>query len=197
MLFVNKLSFVFQLLVSIPSISCQVQLAPLEQADNSKIYLGVWYDRIMGDTPAAINARVDYKPFSFFQMDINITETLQSEEIDTFVAHLQNTSSTAFMFLTIYPYQGLDAVSDSALSQLVQKISAIVSSGQKVMIRYASEMNGSWFVYGQSPTAYIASWRRVVGAIKGGTNNSPNIAFLWSPNSGNGYPYEVNIIFIN
>ena len=173
MLALNLLQF----LVSLPFVA---SLAPLEQADGSgQIYLGAWYDRLMGDTPASMNARLAYKPLSFFQMDINITKTLQSAEIDSFVAAVQNTSSTAFLYLTIYPYEGLDVVSDSALAQLVQKIKAIVSTGQKVMIRYASEMNGSWFVYGQSPTALKASWKRVVGAIKNGTNNSTNVAYLW------------------
>lgn len=123
-------------------------------------------------------------------MDVNITQTLQSAEIDTFVSHMAATNTQAFLYLTIYPYEGFDVVSDSALADLVAKVKAIVASGQKILIRYASEMNGSWFVYGQAPTAFKASWRRVVGAIRNGTNSSSNIAFLWSPNSGGGYPYS-------
>jgi beta-mannanase len=56
------------------------------------------------------------------------------------------------------------------------------------MIRYASEMNGSWFLYGQKPTEFIREWNRLVNAVRNATDTT-NVAFLWAPNSGNGYPY--------
>jgi beta-mannanase len=47
---------------------------------------------------------------------------------------------------------------------------------------------GAWFAYGQTPSLFIASWRKVVGKVReiAGTEN---IAFVWAPNSGNGYPF--------
>jgi beta-mannanase len=52
-------------------------------------------------------------------------------------------------------------------------------------------MNGSWFPYGQDPIKFIASWKRVVDYVRKalGESNRSNFAFIWGPNSGNGYPY--------
>jgi len=34
------------------------------------------------------------------------------------------------------------------------------------------------------PTAFIASWKRVVGFLRNATQNSPNLAYVWNPNPG-------------
>lgn len=47
---------------------------------------------------------------------------------------------------------------------------------------------GAWFSYGQQPTAFLESWRKVVSAIRAASQRE-NIAFIWAPNSGNGYPF--------
>ena len=36
---------------------------------------------------------------------------------------------------------------------------------------------------------FLQSWKWVVGTIRNATKNSPNVAFIWAPNSGNGYPF--------
>ncbi|KAJ3136563.1 hypothetical protein HK100_001546 [Physocladia obscura] len=106
--------------------------APLEPADG-KLLLGAWYDRNNSDSPAAINARFDYKPLSFFQTDIDLSGTVKPQ---------------------------------------------------------ASEMNGSWFQYGQDPLGFIAAWIRCITYWRKALgSNSIKVAFIWSPNSGNGYPY--------
>ncbi|KAI8840257.1 hypothetical protein BC829DRAFT_356165, partial [Chytridium lagenaria] len=54
---------------------------------------------------------------------------------------------------------------------------------------------GSWFNFGQDPVGFIASWRRAYTLINAriGTNNRQNLAYVWAPNSGNGYPYRGGI----
>jgi hypothetical protein len=169
--------------------TAQAQLANLEPVDGS-FYLGAWYDRLNGDTPTAINQRLGIKPMAFFQADINITETLQADALDEFIEQA-SAQPHAFIYLTIYPYEGFDAVSDSAFLELVTKIQAIVNAGNNLMIRYASEMNGSWFRYGQQPTAFKREWIRLVTAVRTATSANPkSVAFLWSPNDGSGYPYS-------
>lgn len=117
-------------------------LAPLEQPDNTGIYLGAWYDRINGDSPEKIIKRVDYKPFIFWQADINISATVQSDELDQFVNHVMDTKTNAFIYLTVYPIHGFEQVTESAIKDFAGRIKQIVDKGKKVMIRYASEMNG-------------------------------------------------------
>lgn len=57
------------------------------------------------------------------------------------------------------------------------------------MIRYAHEMNGNWYQWGQQPTAYIASHRLVTGVLK---NSTCGVAMVWAPNSATGYPWAGN-----
>jgi hypothetical protein len=55
------------------------------------------------------------------------------------------------------------------------------------IVRFAHEMNGSWYPWGQDPVAYVAAFRRVADAVHG---LAPTAATLWAPNQGAGYPYS-------
>jgi hypothetical protein len=111
--------------------------AVLEPADNSGIYLGAWYDRLNGDTPVKVNMRLNYKPLPFFQSDMNITDSLQSEAVDNFIDQVEATETDAFVYLTIYPMNGFDGLSDNSIDQLAQKIKKITDLGRKCMLRFA------------------------------------------------------------
>ena len=102
---------------------------------------GPWYDRLNGDTPNSINARVNHQYMSFFQSDFNLTSDCQPEMIDNFLGQLDNTTTDAIAYMTIYPMQGFDAVTDAGLDCLAGKVSKGIASGRKMFIRYASEMN--------------------------------------------------------
>jgi beta-mannanase len=70
----------------------------------------------------------------------------------------------------------------------VVRIQKAIGTGREVFIRYAPEMNGNWFAYGQQPEKFVTHWRRVVTFIKNGLgSNSSHVAFIWAPNSANGY----------
>lgn len=169
--------------------------ASLEPPTGS-FYFGPWYERLNGDYPVSINNRLGYN-MSFFHSDFNLTADCQPLEIDNFFDQLYATNTDAIAYLTIYPMEGFSAVSDSALDELSLKIATAVSRGTRVFIRYASEMNGNWFVYGQRPLEFLESWKRVVGVIRNSTNNSPNVSFIWAPNSGNGYPFPLGEYYIS
>lgn len=55
-----------------------------------------------------------------------------------------------------------------------------------VLVRFAPEMNGSWYGWGQQPTAYVAAFRAVADAVHAAT---PHAAMVWSPVYGAGYPF--------
>jgi hypothetical protein len=162
-------------------------LAPLEMSDQ-KIYFGPWYERIRGDTPLAINTRLGHN-LSLFQSDINITSTLQIDFLNNFLTQLDQTSSDAIAYLTVYPIEGFDKVSQSALQALADRINVALDTGRRFFIRYAPEMNGNWFVYSQQPSAFKKSWIQFVSFLRAQTNNSQNVAFIFGPNGGNGYPW--------
>ncbi len=53
-------------------------------------------------------------------------------------------------------------------------------------VRFAHEMNGSWYRWGQQPLAYVQAFRMVASAVH---RYAPGNAMLWSPNYGGGYPF--------
>jgi hypothetical protein len=55
-----------------------------------------------------------------------------------------------------------------------------------VLVRFAHEMNGSWYHWGQQPTRYIEVYRMVADAIH---STALRTAMLWAPNYGGGYPF--------
>ncbi|KAJ3371035.1 hypothetical protein HDU91_005726 [Kappamyces sp. JEL0680] len=119
---------------------------------------------------------------------ISINENpLNTTVFDEFVSDVSATNSSAFYFLTVYP----DAwVTDSNAVLFAQEVSKMVASGSSIMIRFAPEMNGNWFFYGQQPTVYKSEWIKFVTAIRTATAQySKQVAFLWSPNTGMGYPF--------
>ncbi|KAI8609848.1 glycoside hydrolase superfamily, partial [Chytriomyces sp. MP71] len=74
----------------------------------------------------------------------------------------------------------------------------MVNAGHKVLLRFASEMNGSWFQYGQDPIGFLAAWKRCITFWRNALGeNKDKVAFIWSPNSGNGYPYLGGAYSIN
>ncbi|KAJ3033288.1 hypothetical protein HDV00_006526 [Rhizophlyctis rosea] len=83
---------------------------------------------------------------------------------------------------------GFNAVTDSGIDALANLIGNQTHRGRRVFLRYASEMNGNWFKYGQQPTAFKASFIKVVTAVRAKALKD-NLAIVWAPNSSNGYPF--------
>ncbi|KAI8914460.1 glycoside hydrolase superfamily [Gorgonomyces haynaldii] len=173
-------------------------LAPLEPA--SGFLFGHWYDHIGGDSPALIQQRTQSKPFSLWQIDFDIDstvhvggETKTTDLIERSAKQLADLKSDAILYMTIYPKQGFANVTEQALQDWVTKVKAVTDTGRRVMIRYASEMNGYWFPYGQKPTAFKQGYQRVVQAFRAKIPDyRDKLAFVWGPNSGNGYPWETS-----
>ena len=128
-------------------------------------------------------------PLMIWQSDMNLSDSFQVKEAEQFLQQVEDTNSDAIMYLTVYPMEGFDKVTDDGLQQMVEFVVKVVSSGRSMFIRYASEMNGDWFAYGQKPAAFIESWKRIVGAVRKATSNSDKVAFIWAPNKGEGYPF--------
>jgi beta-mannanase len=62
-----------------------------------------------------------------------------------------------------------------------------LQAGASFMIRYAHEMNGNWFVWGQQPSEYIASHQLVARILR---NSTCGVAMVWAPNAASGgYPW--------
>ncbi|WP_284548372.1 glycoside hydrolase family 26 protein [Aestuariimicrobium sp. T2.26MG-19.2B] len=93
----------------------------------------------------------------------------------------------AVLLLTLEPNEGLSAAStEGALSDLVTLLTRINDSGVGVIVRFGQEMNGSWYAWGQQPTAYVEAFRKLAAAV----HSTASSATMWAPNYGGGYPFS-------
>ncbi|KAI8850361.1 glycoside hydrolase superfamily [Chytridium lagenaria] len=164
--------------------------------EDGKIWLGAWYQRPQGDKPTLLNSRLS-RNLSFFQTDFNINMEIglddPTPEITTqALDQVDETGTNAIVYWTIYPKGGLDEVTDAQINDVADRIKQAADRGHRVLIRYAPEMNGNWFAYGQQPERFISHWRRVIPMMKAriGAAGAENVNFIWAPNSGNGYPFR-------
>lgn len=89
--------------------------------------------------------------------------------------------------ITLEPHDGLAAVTDAAATELATLLHGYrATSGVRTFVRFAHEMNGSWYAWSQQPADYIAAFRRVAAAVHEG---APGSAMIWAPNEGSGYPF--------
>ncbi|MDP5228461.1 MULTISPECIES: hypothetical protein [Arthrobacter] len=92
----------------------------------------------------------------------------------------------ATLLLTLEPHRGLAAASDpGVLKDLTDLLTEINRSGVGVIVRFGQEMNGSWYEWGEQPTAYVAVFRKVAAAV----HAAPSSTTMWAPNYGGGYPF--------
>jgi len=95
-------------------------------------------------------------------------------------------SDGRMMLLTLEPEDGLEAVTEDVAQTLAADLAEINETGVPVVVRFAHEMNGSWYAWGQQPGAYVETFRRVAEAVHAG---APGSAMMWAPNYGGGYPF--------
>jgi hypothetical protein len=91
------------------------------------------------------------------------------------------------LLLTLESPTGLGAVTEDAADDIAELSASVNASGVPVLLRFAHEMNGSWYAWGQQPTAYVEAFRRVAEAVHRG---APGSAMMWAPNSAEGYPFD-------
>lgn len=91
--------------------------------------------------------------------------------------------------LTIEPFAGLQAVTAEATLALARRIVRWEAwgAGAKVIIRFAHEMNGGWYAWGQRPSLYREKFRLVASIIHSQTCRA---TMMWAPNTGCGYPWR-------
>lgn len=91
------------------------------------------------------------------------------------------------LLLTLEPHTGLDAIDAVQAESLARRLAGYNARGVLVLLRFAHEMNGSWYAWSQQPEAYVAAYRRVAEAVH---RLAPGTAMLWAPNYGGGYPFR-------
>ena len=92
----------------------------------------------------------------------------------------------AILLLTLEPHAGLESMSQEVINRLAHDLRELNEAGTPVIIRFAHEMNGSWYAWGQQPARYVETYRDVARAIYA---TAPATQMMWAPNYGGGYPF--------
>ncbi len=108
------------------------------------------------------------------------------DEAHVTAAKDQVRANGGMLLLTLEPHGGLDDVTDEAVAALAALLDGYNRDGVPVIVRFAHEMNGSWYPWGQQPEAFREAFRRVAGAVH---REAPGSAMMWAPNYGGGYPF--------
>jgi hypothetical protein len=70
---------------------------------------------------------------------------------------------------------------------VARKVAALNRRGIPVFLRFAHEMNGSWYAWSRQPVQYISAFRLIAEAVH---RRAPYTAMVWAPNYGGGYPFS-------
>ena len=90
------------------------------------------------------------------------------------------------LLVTLEPTRGLASISAADNEEIAALCASYETQGVDTMLRFAHEMNGSWYSWGQQPLAYKKKFRALAAAVHGATRRT---AMLWAPNNGGGYPF--------
>jgi glycosyl hydrolase family 26 len=99
--------------------------------------------------------------------------------------------------VTWEPYdQSLSQIASGAYDSYLHESAAIAKSwGKNLMIRFAHEMNGTWYPWSGSATAstYVSAWRHIVSLFR--ADGVTNVQWVWSPNVQEGSKYAISPYF--
>ncbi len=161
-----------------------IQLARLEPLFGS--YFGVNLDWGV-DTVAGITEKLGFSPNVFVHFTHFPLVEPWTGWLDEAVVQIKDQNSGAILLLTLEPHDGLkSSITADALDVLKQRLQVYNDLGVPVLVRFAHEMNGSWYPWGQQPQAYIEAFRAVANVVHQTTKS----AMLWAPNYGGDYPYS-------
>lgn len=93
---------------------------------------------------------------------------------------LKETGQTPMV--TWEPYnQSLSQIASGAYdSYLRTSARSAKAFGGELMVRFAHEMNGSWYPWAGSPTTYVAAWHHIVSIFR--EEGASNVRWVWAPN---------------
>jgi len=140
----------------------------------------------IGDlAPAAFNAttRVDHAFFVVFTgWPPNYTD------LDATVARIAQVQGA--VVVTPMPWGNPDSISDADIAAFAAKMNEYITVRDvPVFVRFAHEMNGSWYPYGGQPVRYTNAFTRVANAIHA---LGPRAAMVWAVANYQGYPFTYN-----
>ncbi|WP_323959565.1 glycosyl hydrolase [Arthrobacter sp. JZ12] len=132
------------------------------------------YSEDVGISPSFLT-----RPFAY-PLDDTLKEDLRSTA-------QQVAEMGALAVVTLEPSVPLGELTAEDAEQLAEVLQdAGEEYGTAFFIRFAPEMNGTWFEWGQQPEEYVAAFRTVAEVVHA---QVPSAAMLWAPSYASGYPF--------
>lgn len=156
--------------------------ARLEPADGTFVGMNLDWGN---DTAATVSQRLGRTPEVWVQFVAFPLDEAARTTLEQFVAQVAALHGMAL--ITLEPNAGLASVTDAAIAEFAALLRTYAHRGVPSFVRFAHEMNGSWYAWGQQPSAYVSTFRRVAAAVHAATSYA---AMIWAPNYGAGYPFS-------
>ncbi|YCK79795.1 hypothetical protein M1D89_01835 (plasmid) [Arthrobacter sp. D3-18] len=154
---------------------------------------------LVPDTGALLGVNLDWhaKPLATFAKDLGHKPAVSvsftgfpltiKDKYDLRRAVEQIRADGHMMLLTLEPHEGLSTVTDETAAALAKDLASFNANGVPVIVRFAHEMNGSWYAWSQQPHQYVAAFQTLAQAVH---DHAPGSAMMWAPNYGGGYPFS-------
>lgn len=166
-----------------------------EPADGN-LYLGALLDTSVagGDSPVAFNQRMGFGASVFgFTQTIPLSPFNASTGLggQMNASMVELTGTNAMIFLTVVPYYpDFTQIQTSDYRDLGNQIATYMAApfNRKVFLRFAPNMNTPNVLYGLQPTEFVTAFQTMYTTVKA---IAPNVAIVWSPGCGEGYPFGI------
>jgi hypothetical protein len=154
------------------------RLEPLEGC-----YFGFTLDE--NATIGDLSSRLGFTPAVYSRFFAFPLSRLSLGSLDKFLKEVNDADGIAM--ITLEPWGDLDTVNQGSCKDLADACAAWESRGLAgIFIRFAHEMNGNWYPWGQKPILYKAVFRMLSQVVHAATTRT---AMIWAPNYGVGYPF--------
>ena len=182
------------LFASVALLAAAFGATSLASPASATIKLGVYTP----GAPANAQAMTDYTAMVGRQPDIVLSyrdfglPLLYSNEM----TNLRATGQTPMVTLEPYDQDISQIASGSYDSYLREQAQVAKSWGAELMIRFAHEMNGTWYPWAgsnSSPSTYVDAWRHVVSVFR--AEGVTNVKWVWAPNIQEGSKYPISPYF--
>jgi hypothetical protein len=85
-------------------------------------------------------------------------------------------------------YRNRDIATGAQDAYILAFARSVATFQGRVDLRYAHEMNGTWYPWSHDPVAYRRAWRRIVGLFR--SAGATNVRFVWSVNPSLYLPFR-------
>ncbi|MEA2444017.1 MAG: hypothetical protein QOJ12_1309, partial [Thermoleophilales bacterium] len=85
-------------------------------------------------------------------------------------------------------YRNADIAHGAQDAYILEFARSLASFRGRVYLRYAHEMNGTWYPWSQDPIAYRQAWRHIWRLFQ--SVGARNVSFVWSPNPSLFLPFS-------